>query len=113
MSSKIQLNQHKVSVSPTKSPRKRSPVKRRAKPRRGQNVNTSQILETNEADYDTPGEDAEPLREPHPEPTGDDNFSEKYEEESSRCSRQSNTENSRTNSRCNSRIIDDDSAFER
>ena len=41
-------------------------------------------METNEADYETPGEDAEPLREPHPEPTGDDNFSEKYEEESSR-----------------------------
>lgn len=35
----------------------------------------SQIMETNEGDYDTAGA-AGPLQEPHPEPSGDDNFSE-------------------------------------
>jgi hypothetical protein len=55
-------------------------------------------METNENDYDTAGEDHEPLQEPHPEPG--DEVSERYEDESS----QYTNSNSRTNSRA---LIDD------
>ena len=122
------MNQHKISVSPNKSPRKRSPMKRRAKPRRGNNVNASQIMETNEDNYTSTAEVAGgALQEPHPEPSGDDICSERYEDESSDgMSRQSHSRTgsrltNRLNSGVNSRlsrggsrqIIDDDSAFDR
>lgn len=82
-------------------------MKRRVKARRVPQ-NASQIMETNENDYDSANEDQDPLQEPHPEPGGD-KFSEQYEEESSQYS------NSRSNSRSHSRvqIVDDESSFDR